>query len=69
MGLLSEPKSTFTFQMHANFFHLKPQQPRFYLPSMEETAITFLLVCFKDTAISKQGAGHQAVYFFRRENQ
>ena len=62
MDFLSEPKSTFTFQMHANFFLLKPQQSRFYLPSMEETAIIFLLVCFKDTAISKQGGGHQAVY-------
>ena len=49
--------------MHANFFHLKPQQPSFYLPSMEETAGIFLLVCFKDIAISKQGGGNHAMYF------
>ena len=49
--------------MHANFFHIKPQQTRFYLPSMEETAGILLLVCFKDTAISKQDGGNHAMYF------
>ena len=62
MGFPSEPKSTFTFLIYSVFYHLKLQQPRCYLSSVEETAVSFLLVCCKDTAIWKQDGRHHAMY-------